>query len=70
MCNTIYMPNTAVSSNRLGDDAYYLMEMPKYALVAYAKKVKAALPHEQIFLSGRKADIAWSIVGAVARNPE
>lgn len=51
-------------------DPYVLMEMPKYALVAYAKKVKAALPHEQIFTSGRKADIAYSITSAIGRNPE
>jgi hypothetical protein len=47
-----------------------MMELPKYELVRYAKKVKAALPHEDVLTSGRKADIAYSIDAAIRNNPE
>ena len=47
----------------------YMMQWPKWQLVSYARKVKAALPHEEVFISGTKADIAYSIYGAVQRNP-
>ena len=46
-----------------------LLAMPKYELVRYARKVKQGLPHEEIFTSGTKVDIAYSIVGALHRNP-
>lgn len=52
-----------------GEDINLLMSRPKWDLVRYARKVQAALPHETIYTSGRKADIAWSILSAVARNP-
>jgi hypothetical protein len=48
----------------------YLMEWPKWQLVAYARKVAAALPHERVLTSGRKADIAFSIMAALRNNPE
>ena len=50
-------------------DPYYLMQMPKDQLVRYAHKVKTALPSEGVLTSGRKADIAWSIVVAIKNNP-
>lgn len=53
-----------------GDTFRRLMDRPKWDLVRYARKVQAALPHETIYTSGRKADIALSIASAVARNPE
>lgn len=48
----------------------YMLSWPKWQLVSYARKVKAALPHEEIFTSGTKAYIAYSIFGAVQRNPQ
>lgn len=47
----------------------YMMQWPKWQLVKYARKVKEGLPHEEIFTSGTKADIAYSIFGAIQRNP-
>ncbi len=52
-----------------GMDFNVLFTMPKWQLVRYAQKVKAALPHEEVFTSGRKADIAYSVLGAMQRNP-
>jgi hypothetical protein len=51
-------------------DVNYYMSMPKDVLVAYARKVKAALPHEDVIVSGRKADIAHALVIAIQHNPE
>ena len=47
-----------------------LLSWPKWQLVAFAKKVKAALPHEDVIVSGRKADIAYAVMIAIQNNPE
>jgi hypothetical protein len=51
------------------NDPNYLMGWEKWALVRYAKIVKAALPNAGVVTSGRKADIAYSIVAACQANP-
>lgn len=51
-------------------DPYYLMGLSKDQLVKYARKVQKALPGEGVIASGRKADIAFSIVAAIKNNPE
>lgn len=47
-----------------------LLSWPKWQLVAFARKVKEQLPHEDIIVSGRKADIAYAVMIAIQNNPE
>jgi hypothetical protein len=45
----------------LEQDTNRMMNMPKWELQRFARKVKAALPAGGVITTGRKADIALSI---------